>query len=103
MSFGALLSRLAEPAPGPFAQHRLVLPLDPDVVAGTPSHVFQACGVERKRSDTIRRAGFGHVIVNRKHALTLERGLSFVALGPGGGPIYGSGLFAPLARRILRP
>ncbi len=48
-------------------------------------------------TDTIRRAGFGHVIVNRKHALTLERGLSFVALGPGGGPIYGSGLFAPLA------
>jgi Protein of unknown function (DUF2723) len=54
-------------------------------------------------TDTIRRAGFGHVIVNRKHALTLERGLSFVALGPGGGPVYGSGLFAPLAQRILRP
>ncbi len=55
-SFGSLLSRLAEPAPGPFLQHRLVLPLDPEVVAGTPSHVFHACGVERKRSDTIRRA-----------------------------------------------
>jgi hypothetical protein len=52
-------------------------------------------------TDTIRRAGFGHVIVNRRHALTLERGLSFVALGPGGGPIYGSALFAPIAKRVF--
>ena len=49
-------------------------------------------------TDTIRRAGFGHVVVNRQHTLTLERGLGFVALGPGGGPIYGSGLFAPVPR-----
>ena len=54
-------------------------------------------------TDTIRRAGFGHVIVNRQHALTLERGLSFVALGPGGGPFYSSGLFAPLTRHLVRP
>jgi Protein of unknown function (DUF2723) len=54
-------------------------------------------------TDTIRRAGFGHVVVNRQHVLTLERGLSFVALGPGGGPVYGSGLFAPLARHLVRP
>jgi hypothetical protein len=54
-------------------------------------------------TDTIRRAGFGHVIVNRTHALTLERGISFVSLGPGGGPIYGSGLFAPLARQLIDP
>ena len=37
-------------------------------------------------TDTIRRAGFGHVIVNRRHTLTLERGISFVALGQGGRP-----------------
>jgi len=49
-------------------------------------------------TDTIRRAGFGHVVVNRRHALTLERGLSFVALGPEGGPIYGSALFAPIPK-----
>jgi hypothetical protein len=48
-------------------------------------------------TDTIRRAGFGHVVVNHRHILTLERGISFVALGPGGGPFYGSGLFAPIA------
>jgi hypothetical protein len=54
-------------------------------------------------TDTIRRAGFGHVVVNRQHALTLERGISFVALGPGGGPIYGSGLFAPIPRHVFGP
>jgi hypothetical protein len=47
-------------------------------------------------TDTIRRAGFGHVVIDRRHTLTLERGISFVALGPGGGPFYGSGLFAPI-------
>ena len=50
-------------------------------------------------TDTIRRAGFGHVIVNRRHVLTLERGVSFVALGVLDEPsvvIYRSGIF-PLA------
>ena len=46
-------------------------------------------------TDTIRRAGFGHVIVDRQHVLTLERGLSFAAF-PGGEAAYGSGLFAPI-------
>ncbi len=52
-------------------------------------------------TDTIRRAGFGHVIVDRKHALTLERGLSFVALVPGGYTAYGASLFAPIPRLRL--
>ena len=54
-------------------------------------------------TDTIRRAGFGHVIVNRRHVLTLERGISFVALGPGGGPFYESGLFAPIRKHVATP
>jgi hypothetical protein len=53
-------------------------------------------------TDTIRRAGFGHVIVNRRHVLTLERGISFTALGPGSGDaIYGSGLFAPIPKHVF--
>jgi hypothetical protein len=51
-------------------------------------------------TDTIRRAGFGHVIVNRGHVLTLERGISFVALGPRGGSFYESGLFAPIRKHV---
>ena len=54
-------------------------------------------------TDTIRRAGFGHVVVNRRHVLTLERGISFIALGPGGGPHYESGLFAPIRKLSVRP
>jgi hypothetical protein len=54
-------------------------------------------------TDTIRRAGFGHAIVDRKHVLTFERGISFVALGPDGGLFYESGLYAPLARWNLQP
>jgi hypothetical protein len=56
-------------------------------------------------TDTMRRAGFGHMIVNHRHALTLERGVSFVAVGRDGRAIlaaYASGLFAPQQRYILR-
>jgi Protein of unknown function (DUF2723) len=52
-------------------------------------------------ADTIRRAGFGHVVANRRHALTMERGLSLVVLDPDGRTrqrAYASGLLAPLPR-----
>ena len=52
-------------------------------------------------TDTIRRAGFGHVVVGRRHALTLERGVSVVTLPEDGSAPrieYASGLFAPLPR-----
>jgi hypothetical protein len=52
-------------------------------------------------TDTIRRAGFGHVVVGRRHVLTLERGVSVVTLpedGPAPRTEYASGLFAPLPR-----
>ena len=56
--------------------------------------------------DTMRRAGFGHVIVNRRHVLTLERGLSFVALDHRGRRMmrtYAGGLFAPEPRYRIPP
>jgi hypothetical protein len=55
--------------------------------------------------DTMRRAGFGHVIANGEHGLTVERGLSFVAFGPRGRILkaaYAGGLFTP-QRRLLIP
>jgi hypothetical protein len=55
--------------------------------------------------DTMRRAGFGHVIANRTHVLTLERGVSVVTLTPAGRVVqatYASGLFAPLRRHLVR-
>jgi hypothetical protein len=56
-------------------------------------------------ADTIRRAGFGHVVVNHAHVLTLERGVSFAALGPDGRAQvtgYASSLFAPEPRFRIR-
>lgn len=57
------------------------------------------------QADTIRRMGFGHVIVDRHHVLTLDRGASFVALGSDGAPRameWAGGLFAPQPRYIIR-
>jgi hypothetical protein len=56
-------------------------------------------------ADTIRRAGFGHVIVNRRHQLTLDRGVSLVALDDEGRATlraWAGGLFAPQPRFIVR-
>ena len=57
-------------------------------------------------ADTIRRMGFGHVIVNRHHELTMDRGVSFVALGDSGHALlraWAAGLLAPQPRFIVRP
>ncbi len=54
-SYAGLQRRLSQPAPLAPGAPPLLLPPDPIVVAGTPSHVFHACNVERKRSDAIRR------------------------------------------------
>ena len=56
-------------------------------------------------TDTIRRMGFGHVIVNRRHALTLDRGVSLVALDAAGRAslrAWAAGLLAPQPRFIVR-
>ena len=55
-------------------------------------------------TDTIRRSGFGHIIVNRRHVLALDRGLSLVALAGSGTPLlteYRFGLFAPVRRLVV--
>jgi hypothetical protein len=55
--------------------------------------------------DTMRRAGFGHVVVGRRHALTLERGVSVLALTEEGRvrlATYASSLYAPQPRLRIR-
>jgi hypothetical protein len=54
--------------------------------------------------DTMRRAGFGHVIVNGRHAVTIERGVTFATLDNHGrpGPVYyAGGAFAPVPRFVI--
>lgn len=52
-SFGALLRRFGEPAPGPF---RLLVPPAPDDLRRQPYHAFHTLGLERRRADAIRNA-----------------------------------------------
>jgi hypothetical protein len=55
--------------------------------------------------DTIRRMGFGHVVVGRTHALIVERGISLVAFDDSGHVLesaYRSNIFAPEPRFRLR-
>jgi len=55
-------------------------------------------------ADTIRRMGFGRVIVGRSPALTLDRGASFVAFDESGrvkGVEYGWAILAPARRWII--
>ncbi|HVH25610.1 MAG TPA: DUF2723 domain-containing protein [Vicinamibacterales bacterium] len=56
-------------------------------------------------ADTIRRMGFGHVIVGRRHTLIVERGVSFAAFDAAGRPIrtaYASNIFSPQRRYLVR-
>ena len=52
-SYGALLRRFGEPAPGP---GDLLLPPTAETLAGLPYHAFHPLGVERRRADAIRGA-----------------------------------------------
>lgn len=55
--------------------------------------------------DTIRRMGFGHVIARHRHALIVERGVSFVAFDAAGRVVrsgYTSGIYAPQPRFIVQ-
>jgi Protein O-mannosyl-transferase TMEM260-like len=54
--------------------------------------------------DTIRRMGFGQVVAGRKHALIVERGLSFVAFDSDGRPLqaaYEANIFMPQRRYLI--
>jgi Protein of unknown function (DUF2723) len=56
-------------------------------------------------ADTIRRMGFGHVIVGRQHTLIVERGVSFAAFDVSGRPVrtaYASSIFSPQPRYLIR-
>ena len=55
--------------------------------------------------DTIRRMGFGQVVANRRHALVVERGISFVAFDASGQAVrsvYAGNLFEAPPRYVIR-
>ena len=56
-------------------------------------------------TDTIRRAGFGHVVEGRHHLLAVDRGLSLVALAPDGTirlRTWRGGMLTPQGRHVIR-
>jgi 3-methyladenine DNA glycosylase/8-oxoguanine DNA glycosylase len=85
-SLGRLQRALGEPAPVPVGGPPLLLPPHPEVVAGCPSHVFHAAGVERKRSDTIRRLAARADRLEEAAVLPLDEGRRRLAAFPGIGP-----------------
>jgi hypothetical protein len=69
-------------------------------IGGTPVEIRMESWLD---TDTIRRMGFGHVIVNRQHTLIVERGVSFVAFDAEGRAIhtaYRANIFAPQPRYL---
>ena len=69
-------------------------------IAGTNVEIRMESWLE---TDTIRRMGFGHVVVNRRHTLIVERGVSFAAFDADGRAIhtaYRANIFAPQARYL---
>ncbi len=56
-SYRELILALGDAAPGPVERHGLRLPIDPSVLAATPSWSLHRFGIERHRADTLRRVG----------------------------------------------
>ncbi len=116
-AIGALTGgRLAAVPPGDYAAIAGVVGRAPAAVVGLPTPFRRTTAVDGTRveirmdswlsADTIRRMGFGHVIAGRRHALIVERGVSFVALDRSGQPIasaYAANLFAPQPRYVCYP
>jgi 3-methyladenine DNA glycosylase/8-oxoguanine DNA glycosylase len=80
-SYGGLLRRYGEPAPGPLD---LLLPPTPAVLAALPYHAFHPLGVERRRADVIRRAAGRAAALER--AVTAPETARRLASVPGVGP-----------------
>ena len=82
-SFGALIRRFGEPAPGPLG---LIVPPPPAKLARTPYWAFHAVGIERRRAETIRAAAAAaHRFASLTALPTAERIARLSSL-PGIGP-----------------
>ena len=55
-SYGGIVRRWGEPAPGPAGVLGLMVPPDPAVLARLPSYALHTLNVERKRAETLIRA-----------------------------------------------
>lgn len=77
-----MMRRFSDPAPGPFEGLRL--PPDPARIAASPYHAFHDLGMERRRTETLRRIAADAARVDRLPSS--EAVASFLLRFPGVGP-----------------
>ena len=82
-SFGALLRRFGEPAPGPFP---LLVPPAADELRRQPYHAFHTLGIERRRADVLRHAAAEGERLERVLDLPPAEGRRLLQSIPGIGP-----------------
>jgi 3-methyladenine DNA glycosylase/8-oxoguanine DNA glycosylase len=77
-----VLRHFAEPAPGP--NGRVMLPPEPDAIAGTPYWAFHPYGMEQRRTDTLRRAAAVAAALESAgdSAQTTRRLVAIAGIGP---------------------
>ncbi len=78
-----LVERLGEPAPGP---GDLLVPPDPEVLAGVAYYDLHVLGVERKRADTVRRVAATARRLDALVDLPLDEARARLEAVPGVGP-----------------
>ncbi len=82
-SYRSLVHRLGEPAPGPSG---LLLPPDPDRLAGLPYWALHQCGIERGRAEVLRRVASRAERLERATTLTIDEATRMLTSIPGIGP-----------------
>jgi len=83
-SWRAVVRTLGDPAPGP--PIGLVVPPDPELIARTPYHAFHPLGLERRRAETLRRAGASGRRLAEAAAMPLDAARRRLDALPGLGP-----------------
>jgi 3-methyladenine DNA glycosylase/8-oxoguanine DNA glycosylase len=78
-----IVRKWGEPAPGPTD---LLLPVDPDVLAGVPYYDLHVCGVERHRADTVRRVAGSASRLDALRDQPIEAATERLLAVPGVGP-----------------
>ena len=102
-------------APGDYAAVAGIAGQTPALVVGSSAPFRESVWLDGVRVDvrmeawlefdTIRRMGFGQVIAAHRHALIVERGVSFSAFDAEGRPLrlgYGQNIFAAQPRYLIR-
>ena len=85
-SYGGIVRRWGEPAPGPAGSLGLMVPPDPAVLARVPSYALHTLNIERKRAETFIRAARLAGALEEAAAMTGFAARARLQVVPGVGP-----------------